>query len=70
MLKVQETSGVDAEQEAALLQQVQAERPRRQDDLIRPLSHSELHAVVIAARDGESEKEIRKKISAGQAAVP
>ena len=60
MLKIQESSGIDTEQKAAVLQQVKAERPRRQDDFIGSLSHSKLHAVVITARDRKPGKDIRR----------
>lgn len=63
VLKTQESSGIDTEQKAAVLQQVQAERPCCQDDFIGPLSHGELHAVVITARDRKPGKKIEKDIN-------
>lgn len=59
MLKAQESAGIDAEQKAAVLQQVQAEGPCCQDDFIGPLGHGQLHAVVVSARDGKPGKIIK-----------
>lgn len=63
VLKTQESSGIDAEQKAAVLQQVQAERPCCQDDFIGSLGHGELHAVVVTARDRKPGKKIRRDIN-------
>lgn len=59
VLKIEESSGINTEQKAAVLQQVKAEWPRCQDDFIGSFSHGQLHTVVITARDREPGKEIK-----------
>lgn len=63
VLEAQESSGVDAEQQAAVLQQVQAEGPRRQDDFVGPLGHGQLHAVLVTARDRKPGKKSKRDVN-------